>query len=74
MITERAARRLALARGLQHAGFELLAKARQEYLGWGATAKVAQLDSAYPVLRAPAGAPGESVGDQAGDLRAKVRC
>ena len=46
LITERAAR-FTLARGLQH-GFELLAQARQEYLAWGATAKVAQLDSAYP--------------------------
>ncbi|MGO9697372.1 MAG: AAA family ATPase [Mycobacterium sp.] len=67
LITERAAR-FTLARGLQHAGFDLLAQARQEYLAWGATAKVAQLDSAYPVLRPPADAPGES-GDRAAGLR-----
>jgi signal transduction histidine kinase len=67
LITERAAR-FTLARGLTHAGFDLLAQARQEYLAWGATAKVAQLDSAYPVLRPPADAPGES-GDRAAALR-----
>ena len=67
LITERAAR-FTLARGLPHAGFDLLAQARQEYLTWGATAKVAQLDSAYPVLRPPADAPGES-GDRAAALR-----
>ena len=32
----------------RHIGFELLAQARQEYAAWGATAKVAQLDSAHP--------------------------
>ena len=67
LITERAAR-FTLARGLQHAGFELLAEARQMYLAWGATAKVAQLDSAYPVLRPPADAPGEP-GERAAGLR-----
>ncbi len=60
LITERAAR-FALARGLQQVGVELLGQARQMYLSWGASAKVAQLDSAYPVLRSPADAPG-SVG------------
>jgi predicted ATPase/signal transduction histidine kinase len=68
LITERAAR-FALALGLQHAGFDLLAQARQMYLAWGATAKVAQLDWAYPVVRPPADATGESLGDQGGDLR-----
>ena len=38
LITERAAR-FRLARGLQHAGLELLAQARQMYLAWGATAQ-----------------------------------
>jgi signal transduction histidine kinase len=52
LITERAARFL-LAHGLDHAGFELLAQARQHYLAWGATAKVDQLDWAYPALRPP---------------------
>ena len=68
LITERAAR-FALARGLQQTGFELLAQARQEYLAWGATAKVAQLDWAYPALRPHADATGESGANQAGDLR-----
>src|SRR6202044_816871 len=48
LIAEHAAR-FYLARGLEHAGHDLLAQARQEYLAWGATAKVAQLDWAYPV-------------------------
>jgi signal transduction histidine kinase len=50
LITERAAR-FCLARSLEHAGFELLAQARRQYLVWGATAKVDQLDWAYPTLR-----------------------
>ena len=52
LIAEHAAR-FYLARGLEHAGHDLLAQARQEYLAWGATAKVAQLDWAYPVRRPP---------------------
>jgi signal transduction histidine kinase len=50
LITERAAR-FYLARGLDYAGYELLDQARQEYLTWGATAKVDQLEWAYPPLR-----------------------
>nr|WP_018506336.1 diguanylate cyclase [Parafrankia discariae] len=50
LITERTAR-LHLAHGMEHAGHELLAKAREAYLAWGATAKVDQLDWAYPTLR-----------------------
>ncbi len=69
LITERAAR-FALARGLQQTGFELLAQARQEYMAWGATAKVAQLDWAYPALRPHADAPGESGVNQAGSASA----
>jgi len=53
LITEHAAR-FYLAHGLEHAGYELLAQARQQYLAWGATAKVSQLDWAYPALQAPA--------------------
>jgi signal transduction histidine kinase len=53
LITEHAAR-FYLARGLEHAGYELLAQARQQYLAWGATAKTSQLDWAYPGLQAPA--------------------
>jgi signal transduction histidine kinase len=62
LITERAARFL-FAQGVEHVGHDLLAQARQQYLAWGATAKVDQLDWAYPSLRAGAdttvGHPGE---------------
>ena len=61
LITERAAR-FWLAHGLEHAGYDLLAQARQEYLGWGAMAKVDQLDWAYPSL------PAQRAGDQPADL------
>jgi signal transduction histidine kinase len=65
LITERAAR-FALARDLRHAGVELLAQARQEYLAWEATAKVAELDRTYPAMQQHVRASGES-GDQAGE-------
>ena len=67
LIAEHAAR-FYLARGLEHAGHDLLAQARQEYLAWGATAKVAQLDWAYPVQRAPSGPATAAAGEQSGDL------
>ena len=66
LIAEHAAR-FYLARGLEHAGHDLLAQARQEYLAWGATAKVAQLDWAYPVRRPPSDAAA-AAGEQSGDL------
>ena len=47
---ERAARFL-LANGIEHAGYTTLATARRAYLAWGATAKVDQLDWAYPTLK-----------------------
>jgi predicted ATPase/signal transduction histidine kinase len=50
LITEHAAR-FYLAHGLEHVGYDLLAQARQQYLAWGATAKVSQLDWAYPALQ-----------------------
>jgi len=50
LILERAAR-FYLAHGLQDVGHRLLAAARREYLDWGATGKVSQLDWAYPTLR-----------------------
>jgi signal transduction histidine kinase len=58
MIAERAAR-FYLAHGMDQAGYDLLAEARQHYLAWGATAKVSQLDWAYPALRAQLGTAGE---------------
>ena len=63
LITERAAR-FHLAHGLEQAGYELLARARREYLAWGATAKVRQLDWAYPALRLDDMSPG---GEQPAD-------
>ncbi|HWI72272.1 MAG TPA: AAA family ATPase [Baekduia sp.] len=50
LITDRAAR-FALGQGVEHVGYELLASARRQYLDWGATAKVDQLDWLYPTLR-----------------------
>ncbi|WP_432841367.1 AAA family ATPase [Dactylosporangium sp. CA-092794] len=55
LITERAAR-CYLAHGIENVGSDLLAEARQDYLSWGATAKVEQLDWAHPSLRPRTGA------------------
>ena len=56
LILERAAR-FHLAHDMAAAGNTLLAGARRQYLDWGATAKVSQLDWAQPTLPAePAGA------------------
>ena len=61
LITEHAAR-FYLAHGQEHAGYELLAQARQQYLAWGATAKADQLDWAYPTPRpAPEATVGEAL-------------
>jgi signal transduction histidine kinase len=54
LIAERAAR-FFLAHGVEHVGYDLLARARDNYLAWGATAKVDQIDWAYPPLRGNAG-------------------
>ncbi len=76
LITERAGR-FHLAYGLEQAGYELLAQAREEYLAWGATAKAGQLDWAYPALRLadispdgeqPAGAPQDRILSSAGAI------
>jgi predicted ATPase/signal transduction histidine kinase len=67
LIAERAGR-FFLAHGVEHAGYDLLAEARQEYIAWGATAKVDQLDWAYPTLRSQAGAIAADSGDQPADL------
>jgi hypothetical protein len=66
LIAEHAAR-FHLAHGLEQAGYDLLAQARQEYLAWGATAKVAQLDWAYPVRQPPSDAAAATA-EQSGDL------
>jgi signal transduction histidine kinase len=49
LIMERAAR-FHLDHGLDGGAADLLAEARRSYAAWGATAKVEQLDWAYPVL------------------------
>jgi predicted ATPase/signal transduction histidine kinase len=51
-----------LAHGLEQAGHDLLAEAREEYRAWGATAKVGQLDWAHPALRTSTGAIARSDG------------
>ena len=66
LIAERAAH-FFLAYGVEHAGYELLAEARRAYLAWGATAKVDQLDWAYPTLRPHAAATTGDGGEQPGD-------
>ncbi|MHA6616684.1 AAA family ATPase [Pseudonocardia sp. DLS-67] len=69
LITERAAR-FYLAHGVEQAGRDLLTRARQYYAAWGASAKVAQLDWAYPTSQLGALTAGEPGGDsRADDLR-----
>ena len=81
LITERAAR-FYLAHGLDQAGYDLLTQARQQYLAWGATAKAAQLDWAYPALRPHAdaaagdggGTPADHPGHGAAVTRGRSTC
>jgi signal transduction histidine kinase len=56
LIAERAGR-FFLENGLDHTGYDLLSRARAHYAAWGATAKVDQLDWAYPALQPPADLP-----------------
>jgi signal transduction histidine kinase len=67
LIAEHAAR-FYLAHGVEYAGQDLLADARRQYLAWGATAKVDQLDWAYPPLRRQADAPTADGGAEPADL------
>jgi signal transduction histidine kinase len=67
LIAEHAAR-FYLNRGLEHGGYDLLAQARQDYLAWGATAKVAQLDWAYPVQVQGSPSDGAATADTPGRL------
>ncbi|MET7392818.1 AAA family ATPase [Dactylosporangium sp. NPDC005572] len=67
LITERAAR-FYLAHSLEQAAYDLLIEARQGYLAWGATAKVDQLDWAYPHLRPSPDATGARWGGRPGDV------
>jgi signal transduction histidine kinase len=67
LITERAAL-FHLGQGLPHTGRALLAEARQAYAGWGATAKVAQLDWAQAGLGAAADMTGPAGADQSDPL------
>jgi predicted ATPase/signal transduction histidine kinase len=66
LIDERAAR-FYLEHGLERAGYELLAQAREGYLEWGASAKVAQLDWAYPTALATPDRLDESAAMQSGE-------
>ncbi|WP_327002769.1 AAA family ATPase [Dactylosporangium sp. NBC_01737] len=66
LITEHAAC-FYLAHGFEFAGYNLLLEARREYLAWGATAKVDQLDWAYPTLRPQTDAAAGPHGDQPDD-------
>ncbi len=52
LITERAAAFL-LAYGMRYLSESLLREARRHYAGWGASAKVAELDRRYPALQQP---------------------
>ena len=63
LIAERAAR-FRFAYGNDHAAYEFLAQARHEYLAWGATAKVDQLDWAFPPLRTQPDATFEQPADR----------
>ncbi|HYR16220.1 MAG TPA: GAF domain-containing protein, partial [Mycobacterium sp.] len=67
LIVERAAR-FFLAHGVEYAGLSLLIEARRGYLAWGATAKVDQLDWAYPTLVSASGSITAHGGDKSGDL------
>ncbi|WP_432828536.1 AAA family ATPase [Dactylosporangium sp. CA-092794] len=69
LITEHAAR-FHLAHGLEYLGYNLLIEARQEYLAWGATAKIDQLDWAYPTLRPQ---PGTTVAQRADESGSQTR-
>jgi diguanylate cyclase (GGDEF)-like protein len=67
LIFERAAR-FYLAYGMEGAGYPLLAEARREYVEWGATAKVNQLDWAYPTLQSQPYMRSEQDADHPGGL------
>jgi signal transduction histidine kinase len=68
LIAERAAR-FFLAHGVERVGYDLLAQARHDYLAWGATAKVDQIDWAHPPLRRHADATTADGGAEPADLR-----
>jgi signal transduction histidine kinase len=67
LIAERAAR-FFLAHGVERVGYDLLAQARHDYLAWGATAKIDQIDWAHPPLRQHADAATADGGVDAADL------
>ncbi|MCP2322249.1 diguanylate cyclase (GGDEF)-like protein [Hamadaea flava] len=72
LIFERAAQ-FHLADGMDHTAYGLLAEARHEYEMWGATAKVDDLDWAYPALqKSPPDAPA-TARNQPGDGAARRR-
>jgi signal transduction histidine kinase len=72
LILERAAR-FHFAHGLDQAGYELLSQAREQYAAWGANAKVAQLDWAYPRLRPAAETTAGRSGDPSAPSHQRAR-
>jgi diguanylate cyclase (GGDEF)-like protein len=68
-LTLERASRFHLSQGLEHTGQVLLTQAYQAYQAWGATAKVKQLDWAYPALQWESGPVGQASGTaRAADL------
>jgi diguanylate cyclase (GGDEF)-like protein len=59
MILERTAR-FYLSHGIDTVGGHLLAQARQAYLTWGASAKVDQIDRAYPTIHGAEAPPAQA--------------
>jgi diguanylate cyclase (GGDEF)-like protein len=68
MILERTAR-FYLAHGIDTVGGHLLAQARQAYLTWGATAKVDQIDRAYPAIGGSEAPPASADASAPADVR-----
>ncbi|HXT91079.1 MAG TPA: GAF domain-containing protein, partial [Trebonia sp.] len=68
LIAERAGH-FYLAHGLEHAGHDLLAQAREQYLAWGAVAKAEQMEWAYPGLSPSAATADGEAGQTGGQPR-----
>jgi diguanylate cyclase (GGDEF)-like protein len=68
LILERTAR-FYLAHGIDTVGTQLLVQARDAYKGWGATAKVDQIDWAYPTIHSASPASDGSPSPTPTDLR-----
>ena len=62
------AARFYLAHGMEHVGYAALVAARGQYLAWGASAKVDQLDWLYPTLQTSHDSDIKRGSDRPGDL------